>query len=98
MPSGRNKTITLTNEESAAYASRALKDPQQLAALPFADRLFCGDMLTACPYIPQSSFDLLIADPPYNLHKKYGNSTFTHKSDSEYAAFTRRWIEVVLPL
>lgn len=53
--------------------------------------LYCGDALEHFKSIENSSIDLIIADPPYNLGKDYGN-----KSDSkevhDYLAFTQSWL------
>jgi len=41
--------------------------------------------------LPASSIDLLIADPPYNLGKDYGNNRDL-KTWRDYAAFTNEWL------
>lgn len=50
-----------------------------------------GDCLDAMSAISDKSIDLVVADPPYNLGKDYGN-----KSDSqgkeEYLKFTQKWL------
>ena len=43
-----------------------------------------------------ASVDLVIADPPYGLGKDYGNDS-DRRSGEEYLAFSRRWIDAVLP-
>ena len=44
--------------------------------------------------IPAYSVDVVIADPPYNLGKDYGNNTDL-KSFDEYIEFSRKWIQEV---
>ena len=95
MPSSRNKTIVLSNDEIKHYASRALHDKD---ALSLDNKLFHGDMFSVCEKLPKHSFDLMIADPPYNLSKTFGESKFTQKSREDYIAFTRHWLEATLPL
>ncbi len=41
---------------------------------------------------------MIIADPPYNLTKDFGGTTFSRRSENKYEDFTRQWIEAVLPL
>lgn len=41
--------------------------------------------------LPDACIDLLIADPPYNLGKDYGNN-LDQKAWHEYEAFTRSWL------
>ncbi|MCP4166060.1 MAG: site-specific DNA-methyltransferase [Chloroflexi bacterium] len=56
--------------------------------------LRCGDALTMLKEIEESSVDLIIADPPYNLGKNYGNNHDIRGFD-EYIEFTREWISEV---
>lgn len=46
--------------------------------------------------VPDQSIDLIIADPPYGLGKDYGNDSDRMDGDA-YLAFSRRWIDAVLP-
>jgi len=55
-------------------------------------RLTCGDALTLMRDLPAESVDLLIADPPYNLGKNYGNNVDL-KEKQDYQTFTRSWLE-----
>ena len=51
----------------------------------------CGDSLDEMKNIGDESIDLIIADPPYNLGKSYGNSSDSQSFD-EYLDFTRNWL------
>jgi DNA modification methylase len=53
--------------------------------------LICGDASEEMAKLPASSIDLLIADPPYNLGKDYGNN-HDLKTWRDYAVFTNRWL------
>lgn len=50
-----------------------------------------GDAIELLKEIKSSSVDLVIADPPYNLGKDYGNN-HDLKVFSEYLKFSREWI------
>lgn len=50
-----------------------------------------GDALSLFKDIPSGSIDLIIADPPYNLGKNYGNNNDS-KSFDEYLTFTKTWL------
>jgi DNA modification methylase len=50
-----------------------------------------GDVLKLIADIKSQSIDLIIADPPYNLGKDYGNN-HDLKGFDEYLDFTRNWI------
>jgi len=53
-----------------------------------------GDALAELGHIKEGSVDLVIADPPYNLGKDYGNNQDA-KERVEYLEFTRKWLSQV---
>ncbi|MDR2346374.1 MAG: site-specific DNA-methyltransferase [Planctomycetaceae bacterium] len=53
--------------------------------------IICGDSLLEMKKISDDSVDLIIADPPYNLGKGYGNLSDC-QSFTDYLEFTRQWI------
>ncbi|MCY2997896.1 MAG: DNA methyltransferase [Planctomycetota bacterium] len=53
--------------------------------------LHTGDCLNVLPSLPAGSVDLIVADPPYNLGKDYGNESDSMCRD-DYLTFTRDWI------
>lgn len=58
--------------------------------------LYNENALTGVERVADASVDLIIADPPYGLGKDYGNDSDRLGAD-EYLAWSRRWIEAVLP-
>lgn len=50
-----------------------------------------GDALKLSEELDSNSIDLIIADPPYNLGKDYGNN-HDLKEFTEYLDFSRRWL------
>lgn len=53
--------------------------------------LRCGDALELFKDIDSSSIDVVIADPPYNLGKDYGNN-HDLKGFDDYLDFSRKWL------
>lgn len=53
--------------------------------------LICGDAIQEMSKLPSESVDLIIADPPYNLGKDYGNNRDL-KAWHEYERFTIDWL------
>jgi len=51
----------------------------------------CGDALELFKSVEDSSIDLIVADPPYNLGKDYGNN-HDLKGFEEYLEFTKLWL------
>lgn len=95
---GRNRTLTLTEEEERAFRARglSLESPAELHSI--LDKTIIGDAFGLLGYLPLKSIDLLIVDPPYNLSKDFHGNAFKVSSAEDYAAFTRKWIELCLPL
>ena len=92
MRSALNKTLDLPLEQCGEYLDRCLVPASPLTAEACRDKVLNADFFAAAPLLPAGAFDLLIADPPYNLRKDYAGEVFTHKNADEYAAFTRRWL------
>ena len=72
----------------------------------FFDRIVCGDSLDTLKKIPDKTFDLVFADPPYNMQigkrlkrpddsKVYGvNDKWDQFSDFEhYDNFSKTWLK-----
>ncbi len=57
----------------------------------------CGDATQEMAQLPDACVDLLIADPPYNLGKDYGNN-LDQKAWREYESFTRTWLTQAIRL
>ncbi len=51
----------------------------------------CGDAIEEMVKIPSKSIRLVIADPPYNLNKDYGNN-HDKLEFQEYLEFSRKWL------
>lgn len=56
------------------------------------NQLICGDAIEVMSTLSNASVDLVIADPPYNLGKDYGNNRDL-KAWHEYEQFTDAWIQ-----
>lgn len=53
--------------------------------------LTCGDAVELLKEMPDCSVDLIVADPPYNLGKDYGNN-HDLKGFDEYIEFSKNWL------
>ncbi|MCF8468591.1 MAG: site-specific DNA-methyltransferase [Sneathiella sp.] len=53
--------------------------------------MICGDAAEEIARLPANSIDLIIADPPYNLGKDYGNNVDL-KDRADYQEFTEGWL------
>ncbi len=98
MKAERNKTIDFLPEDAPEYLTRCLRVTEAVPLDTVCGRTICGDTFAVAPHLPRGFADLLIVDPPYNLTKDFSGGGFRRTTDANYAAFTRAWIELLLPL
>ena len=94
---GRNRTLTLERAEIARLKS-AICYAKHIDVNKLRNSLICGDAFGLLPKTRPSSFDLLFADPPYNLSKRFGTEKFDRKTDDEYEAWLDSWLMLCAPL
>jgi DNA modification methylase len=59
--------------------------------------ILCSDSIEWMKSQPDEVFDLVVADPPYNLGKDYGNGSDS-KNISDYSNFMETWIDEAIRL
>jgi site-specific DNA-methyltransferase (adenine-specific) len=62
------------------------------------DRVLCQDVFAALPHLPDGFVDLLFADPPYNLTKRFNDRRFKKTSIDEYAEWLDSWLSQTVRL
>src|SRR5215213_6833250 len=85
----RNRTLDLSAEEIAHYRERLVFE-EDLS--DFQNKIICGDAFQILKKLPANTFDLLFADPPYNLTKNFGENSFKQTSLDEYEAWLEAWL------
>jgi site-specific DNA-methyltransferase (adenine-specific) len=94
----RNRTIVMHPDESKEL-SRWIKMAADLSAgRVITDQVICADAFEALGHLPERSFDLLFADPPYNLTKAFGERSFRKTSLEEYEEWLDRWLRICVRL
>ncbi|MBV9958209.1 MAG: site-specific DNA-methyltransferase [Acidobacteria bacterium] len=88
----RNRTIALTAREEAALRKRLVRLSAQVPLKAVRDRTICQDAPAALQYLPDNSFDLLFADPPYNLSKAFNGRRFQSLTLEGYEEWLDRWL------
>jgi len=94
----RNRTIDTPLSAGGEYLRRCLRPETALSESEVVNKTIIGNIFQVTPMLPKGCADLIIADPPYNLTKDFGGTTFSRRSENKYEKFTRQWIEAVLPL
>ena len=94
MKSARNKTIDFSAEIGEQYLKKCVRAEDYDGE---TDVTILGDFFIALQGVKDSSVDLLIVDPPYNLFKDFGGKKFKKLENKEYADYTEKWIKAILP-
>jgi site-specific DNA-methyltransferase (adenine-specific) len=63
--------------------------------MDFINRVYNQDALEGMKDLPDESIDLVVADPPYNLGKDYGNDSDKQESQ-EFLRWTEEWLNLAI--
>lgn len=91
MSSVLNKTIKLYEEDIEKYSKQiiifdSIINPNTI------NKTINGNTIDVLPLIDSNKFDLVIADPPYNLTKNYDGYRFSKKDNNTYIKWFEKWI------
>ncbi len=89
----RNRTLDLNEDESEIYRKRLIFADEQIGFSDTRNKIICGDAFQTLKRLPENSFDLLFADPPYNLTKNFGAEKFKQTSLEEYEIWLDSWLK-----
>ena len=87
-----NRTMTLSASELARYRTSLATIEAPAEVEHVRDKLFCQDVFTLLPFLPDQSVDLMFADPPYNLTKSFNDRKFKQTSIDEYSEWLDSWL------
>ena len=94
----RNKTLFLSAKEVNALAGLALKPQKKLSLPEVIDRVIWQDAFKILESLPDKCIDLMIVDPPYNMTKTFGNSTFREMNLDDYTLWLDNWLKKTVRL
>lgn len=92
----RNRTIEITEPEIEIYRRRIVFADDDLKNC--RNRIVCGDAFKILEKLPEKKFDLLFADPPYNLTKNFGENAFKQISLEDYEIWLDSWVSRIIRL
>jgi site-specific DNA-methyltransferase (adenine-specific) len=92
----RNRTICFDNTEADALREHIVRACG--VTVRDSNSIICGDAADILPRLQSGSFDLLFADPPYNLTKKFGKEEFKSTTTEAYEAWLDSWLKLCAPL
>lgn len=95
--SKRNKTINTSLENGQDLLKQCMNIENNISDIKsIQNKVIFGDLFSVCERLPEKSVDLIIADPPYNLTKKFGDNIFNQKNNEEYTTYTRQWLKQIM--
>lgn len=87
---GRNRTITLNEAEKDIYRQNLVCLNNKIGEI--ANQTICQNTFEALKLLPEKHFDLLFADPPYNLTKQFGENKFLQTTLDDYENWLDSWL------
>lgn len=87
----RNKTLTLSDEELQSFRIEFFKPTNNSNPEHFKNKIICSDFFEAIKFIPDAFVDLVFADPPYNIDKKFRTVNFKSSSNETYMHWLESW-------
>jgi len=96
MPAGkrapRNRTLVLSDDDRQRFLGKLKKLSSPASLEGILDSTILQDIFTVLPCLPSAAFDLVVADPPYNLSRKFNTSTFRQKNLDDYESWLESWL------
>ncbi len=92
----RNRTIELSEQEVEIYRRRIIYAENNLK--DYRNKIICGDTFKLLNKFPEKQFDLMFADPPYNLTKNFGENSFRQTSLDGYETWLDSWFKETIRL
>ncbi|MBX3242869.1 MAG: site-specific DNA-methyltransferase [Acidobacteria bacterium] len=92
----RNRTVEISENEIAGLKLGIVAE--NLLEKNKKDLIICGNSFSVLPRLIPKSFDLMFADPPYNLTKDFGKESFRQTTSDGYEEWLDSWLRLCVPL
>lgn len=97
MKSSRNKTLVLGSGEKRLLDEYVVVLDKKASRAQVKNKIIWGDVFRALEFLPNNFIDLVFADPPYNIDKKFGAVEFKKMGVKSYEDYTERWVVQLKP-
>jgi len=88
----RNRTLVLSDADRRR-CSQALRHVDSAVSLAeVLDSTICQDAFEVLARLPSGAFDLIVADPPYNLTKSFNGRAFRQTELDQYEIWLDSWL------
>jgi site-specific DNA-methyltransferase (adenine-specific) len=92
----RNRTITLSEEETKLLARRLVRLNHPVTITQLENRIVNQDLGEVLEWLPANFADLVFIDPPYNLTKSFNGIVFKERTYEEYSEWVESWLPTVV--
>jgi len=93
-----NRTMTLSSDERELYAARLVHLARPADAASLKNTTINQDLFAVLDYLPSQFVDLLFIDPPYNINKAFGGTSFKEMTPAQYTAWLETWLPRLLTI
>ena len=97
MKSTRNKTLELERGEKRLLDEYVVVLDKKAKRAQIKNKIIWGDVFGVLEFLPNNFIDLVFADPPYNINKKFGAVEFKKMGVKNYQEYTEKWVARLKP-
>jgi len=93
-----NRTINLSEKEFSIQRKSLIRINKSLSTKEVENKIFNNSIFEVVDFLPSKFVDLLFIDPPYNLHKKFNQTSFKQMNIEEYKEWMDSWLSKMIRL
>lgn len=93
----RNKTLTLASYEKNFSQDYVVTINSAVKLKDVENKVIRADFFDVIGFLPNNTIDLVFADPPYNIDKKFNERIFKKMDVASYEDYTESWISKLKP-
>ncbi len=90
----RNRTLEIRPDEAEFFRTKLIYPDDLTDFEELSEVVICGATFELLERFPSNKFDLLFADPPYNLTKDFGSNAFKQVSLDQYENWLDSWLSL----
>ncbi len=88
----RNKTLVLNDGEKSFSEEYVISIEEKVQPKDVENKVLHQDVFGTLDLLPNNFVNLVFADPPYNIDKKFNDVTFKKMDIQSYEEYTEKWI------
>ncbi len=92
-----NRTLSISEIELKSLKESLIQVHSTISVQELTNRIINQNLFEVIDNLPEKFIDLLFIDPPYNLHKKFNDtSTFKELDEKEYENWMDSWLSKMI--